>query len=61
MYKVLIIGDATVGKTSFMQRYVWNMFPGNYKATVGGRYMKPDVNQDSHICFRRMPVHFDIV
>ena len=37
LFKVIIIGDATVGKTSFVQRYV-NKHPGReYKPTQGGK------------------------
>ena len=37
LFKVIIIGDATVGKTSFVQRYVNNHPRREYKPTVGGR------------------------
>jgi small GTP-binding protein len=32
---VLIVGDRSVGKTSYVQRYVQNTFTENYKGTVG--------------------------
>ncbi|XP_069677631.1 ras-related protein Rab-7L1-like isoform X3 [Periplaneta americana] len=35
LYKVIVIGDPTVGKTSFVQRYVQNSFRKDYKGTVG--------------------------
>ncbi|CAN9515280.1 unnamed protein product [Ophioblennius macclurei] len=35
LMKILIVGDATVGKTSFVQRYVNGQFSRTYKATVG--------------------------
>ncbi|XP_014277502.1 ras-related protein Rab-7L1 [Halyomorpha halys] len=35
LFKVIIIGDPTVGKTSFIQRYVQNSFTKEYKGTVG--------------------------
>ncbi|XP_020624206.1 ras-related protein Rab-7L1-like [Orbicella faveolata] len=35
LFKVIIIGDATVGKTSFVQRYVHNHPRREYKPTVG--------------------------
>lgn len=35
MFKVIIIGDPSVGKTSFIRRYVQNAFRTDYKATVG--------------------------
>ncbi|XP_054708832.1 ras-related protein Rab-7L1-like [Uloborus diversus] len=34
-FKVIIVGDATVGKTSFVQRYVNDVFREDYKGTVG--------------------------
>lgn len=35
LFKVLIIGDPTVGKTSFVQRYVNNLYRRDYKMTIG--------------------------
>ena len=35
LFKVIIIGDPGVGKTSFIRRYVQNAFRADYKATVG--------------------------
>ena len=35
LFKVLLIGDPGVGKTSFVQRYTNNMFRTDYKGTVG--------------------------
>ncbi|PSN30742.1 Ras-related protein Rab-7L1, partial [Blattella germanica] len=35
LYKIIIIGDPTVGKTSFVRRYVQNSFKKDYKGTVG--------------------------
>jgi GTPase SAR1 family protein len=35
LFKVIIIGDPGVGKTSFIRRYVQNAFRGDYKATIG--------------------------
>ena len=35
-FKVLVIGDSTVGKTSFTDRYTSNKFKGEYKSTQGG-------------------------
>lgn len=35
LFKVIIIGDPTVGKTSFVQRYVENSYKRDYKGTVG--------------------------
>ncbi|XP_038676188.1 ras-related protein Rab-7L1-like [Scyliorhinus canicula] len=35
LFKVLVIGDCTVGKTSLVQRYAHDSFSKNYKSTVG--------------------------
>ncbi|XP_042196694.1 ras-related protein Rab-7L1 isoform X2 [Callorhinchus milii] len=35
LFKVIVIGQFRVGKTSFIQRYVNGLFTENYKATVG--------------------------
>ncbi|XP_015919072.1 ras-related protein Rab-7L1 [Parasteatoda tepidariorum] len=35
IFKIIIVGDATVGKTSFVQRYVNDIFRKDYKGTVG--------------------------
>lgn len=40
-YKVIIVGEATVGKTSFVQRYVNEIFREDYKGTVGGKRLYP--------------------
>ena len=37
LFKILIVGDAEVGKTSFVQRYVHASYDRGYKMTIGGR------------------------
>eukprot|EP00053_Salpingoeca_punica_P006510 m.61502 g.61502 ORF g.61502 m.61502 type:complete len:214 (+) comp13727_c0_seq1:268-909(+) len=34
-YKILIVGQSNVGKTSIVMRYTQNKVPGNYKMTIG--------------------------
>ena len=38
VFKVLVIGDPTTGKTSLVRRYVSGLFMRDYKATLGGKY-----------------------
>lgn len=40
LFKVIIVGDATVGKTSFVRRYVSNHPGREYKPTQGGRALQ---------------------
>jgi Ras-related protein Rab-32 len=35
LYKILVVGDIGVGKTSFIKRYVHNIFSPHYKSTIG--------------------------
>ena len=37
-FKILIIGDSIVGKTSMLLKYVENRFPENHIATIGAEY-----------------------
>ncbi|MHA1671587.1 MAG: Rab family GTPase [Promethearchaeota archaeon] len=41
--KILLIGDAAVGKTSLVQRFIKNRFAANYKLTVGVDILTKDV------------------
>ena len=36
LYKVIIVGDSQVGKTTFVYRYVSGKFDPGFKTTVGG-------------------------
>ena len=35
IYKVLVVGDPSVGKSSLIKRYVHNTFSPNYRSTIG--------------------------
>lgn len=37
LLKILIVGDANVGKSAFVHRYVNGQFSRTYKMTMGGR------------------------
>ncbi|GAA6065300.1 ras-related protein Rab-38 [Tachysurus ichikawai] len=45
-YKVLVIGDLGVGKTSIIKRYVHQHFSANYRATIGVDFALKVINQD---------------
>jgi Ras-related protein Rab-7A len=42
-FKIIIIGDLNVGKTSMINRYVYNSFSERYKATIGVDLFKKDL------------------
>eukprot|EP01059_Diplonema_ambulator_P022851 TRINITY_DN3818_c0_g1_i1.p1 TRINITY_DN3818_c0_g1~~TRINITY_DN3818_c0_g1_i1.p1 ORF type:complete len:229 (+),score=62.34 TRINITY_DN3818_c0_g1_i1:45-689(+) len=35
LYKVLVVGDVAVGKTSFVKRYAYGLWQPSYKSTIG--------------------------
>ena len=43
LYKVLILGDPGVGKTSMMNAYVNKQFTHIYKATIGADFLTKDI------------------
>jgi len=43
IYKLSLIGDGGVGKTSIVQRYVHDMFAETYKATIGTFIAKKEI------------------
>ncbi len=41
--KVCLVGDAAVGKTSLIRRFVFDQFSGEYQATMGTKVVAKDV------------------
>ena len=39
MFKVILIGEISVGKTSLMRRFVHKTFAGDTKGTIGADFM----------------------
>ena len=46
LYKILILGDSTVGKTCFLTRYAENTFQEQHMATLGIDYKLKNVQMD---------------
>jgi small GTP-binding protein len=47
VYKIVILGDAAVGKTSLINRFVEDSFSEDYRATLGANIVRKDVNLDN--------------
>jgi Ras-related protein Rab-7A len=49
LFKIIILGDSGVGKTSLMNQYVNNRFTQQYRATVGADFMAKEVTIDDRV------------
>jgi len=49
LFKVIIIGDSGVGKTSLLNQYVNQRFTQQYRATVGADFMAKEVMVDDRM------------
>ena len=47
VYKIVILGDAAVGKTSLINQFVEGTFQEDYKPTLGANIIRKDVNIDN--------------
>ncbi|MFX0041044.1 MAG: Rab family GTPase [Promethearchaeota archaeon] len=47
VYKIVILGDAAVGKTSLINQFVEGSFNEDYKPTLGANIVRKDVNLDN--------------
>jgi Ras-related protein Rab-7A len=46
VFKVVLLGDSSVGKTCLLRRFVRNDFLHDYKATIGADFLSKDVDVD---------------
>ena len=47
-FKLILVGDIAVGKTSFIGRYISNSFSNEYKSTVGAESKRKVIQYDSN-------------
>jgi Ras-related protein Rab-7A len=47
LYKIIVLGDAGVGKTAILNRYVNDRFTQNYRTTVGADFMSKELEIDN--------------
>lgn len=47
--KVILLGDSGVGKTSLMDRYIYNRFTSRYRRTIGADFHTKDVIVDNKV------------
>ena len=52
LFKVLVIGDIGVGKTSLIKRYVHHIFGQTYKPTIGVDFALKVINWDPETLIR---------
>jgi small GTP-binding protein len=46
--KICLLGEANVGKTSLVYRFIENQFRDNYKSTLGVNLLKKDLNIEGY-------------
>jgi small GTP-binding protein len=52
-YKILLVGDCGIGKTSFSKKYVHDLFTVVYNPTIGVNYSeKPIIENGKYICLQ---------
>ena len=57
-FKILIIGDSGVGKSSLMVRFVDDIFTAAYITTIGVDFKMSTINVDGHQC--RIQIWYEI-
>mmetsp|Transcript_5111 Transcript_5111/g.2875 ORF Transcript_5111/g.2875 Transcript_5111/m.2875 type:complete len:97 (-) Transcript_5111:1000-1290(-) len=48
-YKLVFLGDQSVGKTSIINRFVYDTFDANYGPTIGIDFLSKTINLDDRV------------
>ena len=56
MFKVILIGEIAVGKTSVMRRFVHKKFEGNTKGTIGADFMVKGIPLQSELQYQTVSI-----
>ncbi|GLJ18032.1 hypothetical protein SUGI_0318180 [Cryptomeria japonica] len=49
LFKVIVLGDSGVGKTSLLNQYVTKRFSSQYKSTIGADFMTKELQVDDRL------------
>uniref|UniRef100_A0A0D6R147 Uncharacterized protein n=1 Tax=Araucaria cunninghamii TaxID=56994 RepID=A0A0D6R147_ARACU len=49
LFKVIVLGDSGVGKTSMLTQYVYKRFTTQYKSTIGADFMTKELQVDDKL------------
>lgn len=54
LFKVILLGDGGVGKSSLMKRYVTNKFDAQLFHTIGVEFLNKDLEVDGHFVTKQI-------
>jgi small GTP-binding protein len=61
LFKLVILGEAAVGKTSLVGRFVYDSFEGDYLATIGARIHGRRVQVEDEVLDKMIQVEDDVL
>ena len=49
VFKIVVLGDAAVGKTSLINQYIEHSFQEDYKPTLGANIIRKDIHVEKYL------------